>query len=252
MIIIANWKMNPLNQQRIELFSENFYNGIKSAQNIEIVICPPFIFLSALFGLMGAKMNLNNIFLGGQNCFWEQEGAYTGEVSPTMLKNLGCSYVIIGHSERRQYLKEDDEIVNKKIIASLRARLRPILCVGERTNEEMAITLEKQVRTGLQNVTATQIGNLIIAYEPVWAIGTGDACSSAQAVEAALFIKRILTQMYDRKIAEKIKIIYGGSVDDKNALEYARDGIDGFLVGGASLNVSKFIKIVNNISQVLK
>lgn len=245
-LIIANWKMNPANKKEAGRLFEAVENGAKKAKNAEVVICPPFVYLPLLQGLS----------LGAQNVFCEKEGAFTGEISPVMLKNLGVEYVIVGHSERRINFGETDEIINKKIKAALGVKLKPIFCVGEKAGENKAEILENQIKEGLKSISnATlrgvrsasskfQISNLIIAYEPVWAIGTGNNCSIDETMGAALLIRKIISKLYGKKAASAVKIIYGGSVDGENAKSYLKEtGMNGLLVGGASLDAEEFIKI---------
>lgn len=243
-LIIANWKMNPQTLNEAKVIFEIAKKAAKENQNAEIVICPPFIFLADLTKhLKGAS----SFQLGGQNCSWEQQGAYTGEISPLMLKTLGCSYVIIGHSERRCFLNETDEMINKKIKAALKAGLKPVLCVGEKEGEDVGLVIERQLKEGLKEVDDVRVKNIIIAYEPVWAIGSGRACSTDDAMKAVLLIKKNLTKLYARNLAEKVKILYGGSVSSKNADVYIKKvGMDGLLVGGASLNTSEFLRIIKS------
>ena len=248
-LIIANWKCNPSSQKEVERLLDSF-REIKRKKEIETVICPPFPYLN---------LTREKFISGGQDCFWENKGAYTGEVSPLMLKDLGCQYVVIGHSERRKYFNETDQIVNKKLKAALNARLKPILCLGEEARDsfnhegrpvnEMSLTVGEQLEKDLTDLPAERLGDMVIAYEPVWAIGTDNPCSPDDAMKARLFIRKILTKLYDRAAAEKVRIIYGGSVDSKNAVEYIKSaGMEGLLVGGASLNASEFIKIIGSIS----
>lgn len=247
-IIVANWKMNPKTFKQAELLFANLAKQFFLASKADIVICPPMIFLPVL---KSKAPQLKNFFWGAQNCHWERFGAYTGEISADLLKNAGCRYVIIGHSERREYLKETDEMINWKIQAAFKAGLRSILCVGEKEGEEMALTVEKQIRSGLKNVSSDAAKNLLIAYEPVWAIGSGQPCSPDDAMGAALFIKRVLTNLYDRRLAEEIKIIYGGSVDVQNAAAYFIEAkMDGLLVGGVSLMAKEFGRILKSIQQL--
>ncbi|MBD3282045.1 MAG: triose-phosphate isomerase [Candidatus Portnoybacteria bacterium] len=220
-LIIANWKMNPDNSlEAKELF--RFFDDIESDN--EVVICPPFAFL----GLAPERT-----VLGGQNCFWKKEGSFTGEVSPLMLKDMGCRYVIIGHSERRDIFGENNEIINKKIKAVLEAGIIPILCVGEKKGDNANRVVVRQLEKGLEGIDSS---NVIIAYEPVWAIGTGDFCSPEKADEIRKIIKEKV----------KSKILYGGSVNSKNVKSYIDKGFDGVLVGGASLKKEEFVSLVKN------
>jgi len=237
-LIIANWKLNPSTQKEAKKLFELVKNGIKKAKNVEVIICPPFVYLALLKGLT----------LGAQNVFYKEKGAFTGEVSPLMLKDLGVKYVIIGHLEARKYFNETDEIINKKIKSVLLVRLKPIFCVGENEREEKQNTLEKQITEGLKNISINQAKNIIIAYEPVFAIGTGRNCSIDETMNSILFIKKIISNLYNRELANKIKILYGGSVNSKNSGLYLREaGINGLLVGGASLDANDFIKIVKSV-----
>jgi len=245
-LVIANWKCNPATQEEAERFFDMIEERTKKLgkiRNLKIVICPPFVWLSGLRG------EIPNLRLGGQDCHWEQSGAYTGEVSPKMLKDLGCDYVIVGHSERREYFNETNEIINKKLLAALKTRLKPILCVGEKEDEEMGLIIKNQLIEGLKAVNRIQMQNIIIAYEPVWAIGTKNPCQPDDAMRAALFIRKILNELYNRKLAEETAIIYGGSVNSKIVLSYIKEaGMDGLLIGKASLDISEFIKIIEQVN----
>jgi len=205
---------------------------------VEVVICPPFIYIPTF-----QHSNILTIKLGAQDCFWEKKGAYTGEISPTMLKDLGCQYVLLGHSERKR-LGETDEIINKKLKAALSAKLNPIFCLGETEKErdegEIQNILKSQLEKGLNKISKKEIKNIVIAYEPVWAIGTGNPCHPSEAKKVLLFL---------RKFFKKNLILYGGSVNSKNATPYIKEAkFQGLLIGGASLNAKEFIKIVKNLS----
>ncbi len=254
-LIVGNWKMNPKNSLEAENLFQEIKKEVGSVKNKEIVICPPFIYLSNLQSI--STEQVDSLQLGAQNCFWEEKGAFTGEISPVQLKNLGVKYVILGHSERRQYLRETDEMIAKKLKAVLEARLLPILCIGEtkeeREAEKTADVLRFQLENSLQNLSLDihHLTSLIIAYEPVWAIGSGDFCPPDEALSNFLFIKKQLIKIFSsfaksQRInpAEKIRILYGGSVDSKNAKDYIDIGFDGLLIGGASLRAGEFIKIV--------
>jgi len=228
-LIVANWKMNPVTIKEAEELFNSVKHGVKGIENVEIVICPPFIYLPLLKGLT----------LGAQDCYYEEKGAYTGEVSIAMLKQIGCKYIIIGHSERRKYFNETDEIVNRKVKTTLEAGLIPIVCIGETEEErEMDKTeevLEKEIKQGLDGVDVSKI---IIAYEPIWAIGTGNPCD----VEETRRMKEIIQKM----VSKNVRILYGGSAKANNAEGYLKQaGFDGLLVGGASLDSKEFVKIVN-------
>ena len=257
-LIIANWKMNPTTQKEAEHLFGSVEKGVRKIKEAEIVICPPFVWLRECHSLIGS--NTSDFQLGAQDCFWEEKGAYTSQVSPLMLKNLGCQYVIIGHSERRKYFQENDEIINRKIKTALKTRLRPILCLGEEVRDtfdsqgqplnEMSLKVGEQLKKDLINTSAARIREVVIAYEPVWAISTSNGidCSPDEAMQAALFIRKTLAKLYNRSIAEKVKIIYGGSVDSQNAADYIKGaGMNGLLVGGASLNATEFVKIVEKV-----
>lgn len=248
-LIIANWKMNPQSPKEATKLFASAEENIKGAKNVEVVICPPFVFLSSL--------KSKNIKLGAQNCFWEQKGPYTGEVSPAMLKNIGCEFVILGHSERRQYFGEADKLVNKKLKAALSMRLKPILCIGEKADEreQMKSVLENQLKSCLDGIKQNQIVNIIFVYEPVWAISTsgGEFCSSDYAFSAGLLMRKFLLDQYGKYAGKKPKIIYGGSVDakEKNAVMYIKDAkMDGVLVGAASLKEEEFGKIIKSVSEL--
>ena len=191
---------------------------------------------------------LNGLSLGAQDVFFEEQGAYTGEISPAMLKDLRVEYTIIGHSERRVYFNETNEVINKKIKKSLEAGLNVIFCVGEKTDSEKSTILETQMIEGLKDVSEKVLDNLIIAYEPVWAIGTGKNCGIDETKSSVFIIKNQLQRLYGDRVADSIKILYGGSVNSKNAASYIKEaGVNGLLVGGASLDAKEFIKIVSSI-----
>ncbi len=242
-IIVANWKMNPQTEEEVLLFFKTFKKYVENIPNAEIVICPPIIFLPCI------KDQKINAKLGAQDMFWEEKGAYTGVISPLMIKNFGCQYVILGHSERRKYLGETDEMINLKLKAAIKNRISPIVCIGEFSSGESEDSykfLEREIKgafRGVENFASLPFP-VIIAYEPVWAIGTGMTPNANKVLGMLLFIKKIIGEIYGEKAAEKIKIIYGGSVDSKNAREFIKEGkMDGLLVGGASLYAIEFAKI---------
>ena len=252
-LIIANWKMNPTTQKEAEHLFGSVEKEVRKIKEAEIVICPPFVWLSIL-----SASARGGLAFGSQDCFWEEKGAYTSQVSPLMLKNLDCQYVIIGHSERRKHFQESDELINRKIKMALKTRLRPILCLGEEVRDtfdsqgqplnEMSLKVGEQLEKDLMGISEAKIREIVIAYEPIWAIGTGIPCSSDEAMKAALFIRKTLTKFYSRPIAEKVKILYGGSVTSQNAADYVKGaGMNGLLVGGASLNATEFVKIVESV-----
>jgi len=248
--IIANWKMNPVSLTEAERLFDNIKKDLrnikktKGMRDIEIVICPPhpYLYTGSL------KLKARNLKLGAQNFFWKGKGAYTGEVSPKMLKSLGVTYVIVGHSERRKYFSETNQIINQKLLAVLESRLKPILCIGEKEGEDISLVIKNQLIEGLKNINRVQMRDLLIAYEPVWAIGTGDSCQSDDALKAGLFIRQTLTKLFNRKLAEETCILYGGSVNSKRAQNYILEsGMNGLLIGGASLDVEEFVDIVKQV-----
>jgi len=243
-IIAGNWKMNKDIGESISLVKE-LKKLVKEFDDREIVVCPPFTSLAAV----GAELKGSNIKLGAQNMHFKEEGAFTGEVSALMLKEIGVTYVILGHSERRHIFNENDELINKKVKSALENGLKPIFCVGETLDERDADKtkqiVSEQVNKGLENVKKEDMGNVVIAYEPVWAIGTGKTATPEQAEEVHVFIRGILKSMFDDKIAEEKTILYGGSVKPGNIKDLiAQDNIDGVLVGGASLDAKSFSEIV--------
>ncbi|MCM8800263.1 MAG: triose-phosphate isomerase [Candidatus Omnitrophica bacterium] len=253
-LIAGNWKMYKNITQAIELVSalkrELFFI---ETQRFEIVVCPPFTALSEVAELLYES----NIELGAQNVHWEKEGAFTGEVSILMLKDLGCKYVIVGHSERRTYFGETDEIINKKLKAVLDEGLSPILCVGESLKQrEEGLTfkiLEEQIYKDLESINFQKVANLVIAYEPVWAIGTGRTATPQIAQEAQAYIRGLLNRIYSEEISQKIRILYGGSVKPENIKELIKQpDIDGALVGGASLDLDSFSSIIKYAYEVKK
>ena len=246
-LIAGNWKMNTTAAEAEQLVLE-MLERLDRVEGVEKVLCPPFV------SLVGISMMLENssIKLGAQNMYFESKGAYTGEVSPLMLREL-CQFVILGHSERRWYFGESDEIVNKKVKAALANNLKPILCVGERlTENEVGKTEEvvnRQVTTALDSVDP--VSDLVIAYEPVWAIGTGKAASGEQAAATILFIRDVLTKLRDKSVAQDLRILYGGSVTNANIAEFISHlEIDGALVGGASLKAEEFVNIVKQTAEI--
>lgn len=243
-IIAGNWKMNKIALEAVELARE----VKKRAGHIldrEIVLCPPFTLLSRVKEVIEGSL----IRLGAQNMYWEVRGAFTGEVSPVMLKDAGCDFVILGHSERRRYFGETDEMVNRKTRTAFSNGLSPIVCVGETLEErEKGQTLkviEKQVRSALSGLTRGESKALVLAYEPVWAIGTGKTATPSQAEEAQEFIRKLLGEMFGKENAQAIRILYGGSINPDNISSLMScENVDGGLVGGASLDIESFMRIV--------
>jgi triosephosphate isomerase len=244
-VIAGNWKLYKTNREAADLIAK-LIPIVKKSRNVEIVIAPVF---TALTGVKQAIAG-SNIMLAGQDCFWEEEGAFTGEVSPGLLLDAGCSHVIIGHSERRQYFGETDKTVNRKIKAAIKAGLIVLFCIGEtlaeREAEKTFAVLKKQVTGGLAGISVDQLEHVIIAYEPVWAIGTGKTASDDQAQEAHAFIRGRVAEIYDQAAGNKTRILYGGSVKPENIKGLmTKPDIDGALVGGASLKAESFGGIVN-------
>jgi triosephosphate isomerase len=243
--IAANWKMHKTVLEAVAFIKE-FRKLAEAVHDVEIVVAPPF---SALRPAADAA-HASAIGIAGQNLHWEREGAFTGEVSAGMLKEAGAEYVIIGHSERRQLFGETDETVNRKLASAVAAQLTPIVCIGEtlaqRDGNETLAVLDRQIKQGLDGLTADQIAALVIAYEPVWAIGTGRNATPAQAGEAHAHIRSRLRQWFGGNAADQCHIIYGGSVKPDNVRELASlADVDGALVGGASLEVRGFFEIVS-------
>ncbi|MEX2395066.1 MAG: triose-phosphate isomerase [Actinomycetota bacterium] len=247
-IIAGNWKMNMTHTDAIAIVRQLSYElREEDYARADVVVCPPFTALRSVQLVL--EDEYIPIGLGAQNLFWEDEGAYTGEISGAFLKSLHCAYAIIGHSERRKYFDETDETVNKRVVAAFRHELTPIVCVGETLEErESGATesvLERQVREGLAGFTPQQIGSLVVAYEPVWAIGTGRAASPEDANETIGFIRKTLGAVASDDVAQSVRIQYGGSVSAGNIAQLmSQPEIDGALVGGASLEAKSFAMIV--------
>ena len=242
-IIAGNWKMNKTPEEAAELVRELV--PLVADAEAEVVVCPPFVCLDAV----RKEAAGSNIKLGAQNVHFEKNGAYTGEVSADMLLAMGVEYVIIGHSERRQYFGETDCTVNKRAKAALAAGLKPIICVGESLEErEKGVTNElvgMQTKLALQGIPAEEMDKVVIAYEPIWAIGTGKTATAAEANETIGAIRKAIAQVYGEEVASKVRIQYGGSMNPKNASELmAQSEIDGGLIGGASLKAEDFSKVV--------
>lgn len=245
-LIAGNWKMHKNLSEAVSFASALKEQLEDEGREVEVAVCPPF---TALAGVSGV-LKESSIGLGAQNVFWEEKGAFTGEISPPMLADLGCRYVIVGHSERRQYFGETDATVNRKAKAALRWDLVPIICVGETLDErergEAHGVVERQLRAGLEGFLPHQAAGLVIAYEPVWAIGTGVNASPRDAQEMIAFIRHTTGEMYGGQAAEKVRILYGGSVSPANASPIlAEPDIDGALVGGASLDLASFLAIID-------
>jgi triosephosphate isomerase (TIM) len=241
--IAGNWKMYKTVSQAVDT-ARDLVKRTEGVSNVDIMVAPPFTALAPVWDVTRES----NVALGAQNLFWEAEGAYTGEVSANMLLSAGCRYVIIGHSERRQYFGETDETVNRRIKAAQTNGLIPVFCVGEseseRETKKTYSVLDKQVKNGLKEVFVDDPDSLVVAYEPVWAIGTGKTATSKQAQEVHLFLRSLLESLYGNAISQSIRILYGGSVKPDNIAELMRmPDVDGALVGGASLDAKTFSEI---------
>ncbi len=247
-VIAGNWKMNGDLIQSKDLITK-LISGLSGQQiHCEVIICPPFTSLSEASSLVKST----TVKLGAQNMYFEDSGAFTGEISPSMLISAGCEFVILGHSERRTLFGETDELINKKIKKALQSGLKPIFCVGETLKErEAGVTkkvVERQVVDGLKDVSESDLNNIIIAYEPIWAIGTGVTATPAQAEEVHEFIRGLIAEKYSKSAAENLVIQYGGSVKADNAAELlSQKNIDGALVGGACLKSDSFITIIKSV-----
>lgn len=242
-IVAGNWKMNMTPSQAVALVEE--LKPLVASDEVEVVYCVPAVDIVPVVEAVKGT----NVAVGAENMYYEESGAYTGEISPEMLVDAGVKYVVIGHSERREYFKEDDCMLNKKVKKALEHNLTPILCCGETLEQrEMGVTLDwirLQIKSDLKDVTAEQVSSMVIAYEPIWAIGTGKTATTEQAQEVCKAIRACIAEVYGADTAEKVRIQYGGSVNAGNAAElFAQPDIDGGLVGGASLKAD-FGKIVN-------
>jgi triosephosphate isomerase len=248
-LVVGNWKCNPSSLPEAVRNFKALSKGVKKSwlKKTEVAICPPFVFLPEIF------KSKSGFAAGAQDCFWEKEGAFTGEVSASMIKSLKCKYVILGHSERRTLFSETNETVNKKVKAVLSSGLVPILCVGETSQQrekgETKDVLEKMLKEGMKGIKRAQAAKIVLAYEPVWAIGTGKACPVQEAQSMGLLLRRVISKIYGKKASLKIMVLYGGSVSKENAREYVKEaGFSGLLAGGASLKPVEFAKIVEAAS----
>ena len=243
-LIAGNWKMFKTSAEAVET-ARQLMDLVADISDTEVMIAPPFTALAPVAEIL----KQSRILVGAQNLYWEKEGAFTGEISPLMLVSAGCQYVIIGHSERRQYFGETDHSVNKKISAASKHGLIPIFCIGESEKERESgqtfSVLDKQVKKGLEGLFADNLKTLVIAYEPVWAIGTGKTATSDQAQEVHQFLRSLVGELFGEMLARSVRILYGGSVKPGNISELmVKPDIDGALVGGASLDAETFSKIV--------
>jgi triosephosphate isomerase (TIM) len=248
-LIVANWKMH-FTVGEASLFLHKLQETVPTYKDTEVVLCPNMLTLQSL----SIQVDRRKFKLGAQNCYHQDEGAFTGEVSANMLRSL-VSYVLVGHSERRHIFNEDDKLIALKVQAVLRNNMRPILCVGETKHErvegETQHVLYEQITTGLKNVTSEEIENVIIAYEPVWAIGTGDQDKADDASQCIRYIRKHIDAMFGPKAASHIQILYGGSVDGGDAGGYlVADGVDGLLIGGSSLKAQTFASIIKRAHEL--
>lgn len=242
-IIAGNWKMNKTIAETKQLIGQLI--PLVADTNNTVIICVPYTNLATAVELTKGT----NIHVGAQNCHWKESGAYTGEIAPSMLVELGVEYVVLGHSERRTYFGETDNTVLLRTKAALSAGLKPIVCIGEtleeRNNGQMEQVLSRQVKEGFKDVTVEELANVIVAYEPVWAIGTGVTATDEQANDAIAFVRSVFQEMYGKQAADQLYIQYGGSMNDKNAQGLlSMSHIDGGLIGGASLVAEKFAQVV--------
>jgi triosephosphate isomerase len=246
-LIAGNWKMNTTLSEALQL-AQDMLSGLDNISGIEKVICPPFISLASVCGVIRGS----TLKLGAQNMYFPEKGAYTGEISPLMLAGI-CEYVIIGHSERRQYFKETGDLISKKVLAAIKHNLKPILCVGENLADheagETRDVVTNQIDSSLSGIETAN--TLTIAYEPVWAIGTGKAATGKEASQTIELIRRLIGEKYGEATAANMRILYGGSITAANITDFvAQPGIDGGLVGGASLNPAEFIGIVQKTAEI--
>ena len=243
--LVANWKMNPATKQQASELMSAVEKGITPTPSLKVVVCPPALYVDV------ATQQARNIAVGAQNCFYESQGAFTGEESPTALEEIGCKYVILGHAERRA-LGESNELINKKLKFVLeKTNLQPIVAVGSKSKDEVDEMLGQQVKTAFQDISSAKAKNVILAYEPVWAIGTGDVPSANQVMSVRIFIQKTLQEMYNASVARSVPLLYGGSTNAQNCVEFVQEaGMDGLLVGGASLKPQEFTEMFKNLVQV--
>jgi len=246
--VAGNWKMNTDIRSSVTL-AKRIASGSSevAGHSISVAVFPPFVYLEFVAKVLSAS----SIAVGAQDVYCQSKGAFTGEISSAMLKDVGCTYVLCGHSERRHVIGETDELVNKKVAAAIAGGLLPILCVGELLSERDSSQTEqvvtRQLKKGLAELSAEKVSAVTIAYEPVWAIGTGRTATPQQAQEVHQFVRNLLAQMYDRELAEETRILYGGSVKPDNSADLmGQQDIDGLLVGGASLNADDFLAIIRS------
>jgi triosephosphate isomerase len=243
-VVIGNWKMHAGRAAEARELAQAVRDGLKRPRGVEVGICPPLTALAAVAEVLAGSP----LLLGAQNCHWEDTGAFTGEASPLALADAGCRLVLVGHSERRHLFRETDAEAQKKVAAALRHRLTPVLCVGETAEERRQgltfTVVEGQLRAGWAGLQAEEVGRCLLAYEPVWAIGTGQNATAAQAAEVHGYLRGIISELASKEVAQTVRILYGGSVKPENAAELAQEPeIDGALVGGGSLQAAGFITI---------
>lgn len=244
--VAGNWKMNTDSHSSVDLAKAVASGSSELAGNsVSVAVIPPFVYLQAVAQAVSSQ----HVAVGAQDVYFEEKGAFTGEISPAMLKDIGCTYVLCGHSERRHVIGETDELINKKMLAAIRGGLLPILCVGEllgqRDADQTEAVVAQQVKGGLAGLSGEKLSAVTIAYEPVWAIGTGRTATPQQAQDVHAFIRSLLAEMYDEKVSQEMRILYGGSVKGDNAKELiGQEDVDGALVGGASLKADEFFKII--------
>ncbi len=251
-IVAGNWKMNKIIGEAIDL-ARRIVGQIGDDSGIEVVICPPFTALHAVSHVIDSSPGIS---LGAQDMHWEEKGAFTGEISANMLLDVGCRYVIVGHSERRHIFGETDDHVNRKVNAALGLRLTPIVCVGEtleqREAEQTEAVVQGQITASLSGLSSEDLRRLVLAYEPVWAIGTGRTATPEQANDVHTFIRNLLEESWDGETAQSVRILYGGSVTPDNIVGLAKaSDIDGGLVGGASLTADSFVRIVKSVASLM-
>jgi triosephosphate isomerase len=242
-LVVGNWKMHGTLAEARGL-AQSLRDGLKRPRGVEVAVCPPFTALAAVGEILAGSA----VGLGAQNCHWEERGAFTGEISPVMLAELGCRFVLLGHSERRHVFRETDEEINRKVLAVLRHGLRPLLCVGETAEERRQgltfTVVEGQLRAGWAGLAPADMGRCLLAYEPVWAIGTGVTATPGQAAEVHGYLRGLVSELGPKDVAPAIRILYGGSVKPDNAGSFTEEpDVDGVLVGGASLEAPSFIAI---------
>lgn len=247
--VAGNWKMNTDSASAVEL-AKGLVAEVGSLESVDVAVCPPFVYLKEVAQAVAGS----RITVGAQNMYFENNGAFTGEISGAMLKDAGCRYVILGHSERRHVLGESDQVINRKIIKALADGLEVIFCVGEllaeREANQTTEVVTRQVKIGLENISKSQAEHITIAYEPVWAIGTGKTATPEQAQEVHAMIRQLVAKIYDASFAQSVRIQYGGSVKASNAAELlGQPDIDGALVGGASLKVADFVGIIKAVAK---